>query len=100
MPARLRRTIDFAGLILAAALAARLKFELDYSWSVTICSVVMVALPFIVPRLWAKFAVARLQREATVAKRRDRLLAAEFGRQKDRMTVGASRPLGDKPQLC
>lgn len=73
MPLHWRRMIDFVGFISAVVLAARLKFELHYSWSAAICSAVMIALPFIASRLWTKYTSLRIERAATNTKCRQRL---------------------------
>jgi ABC-type molybdate transport system permease subunit len=80
MPMRWRRMIDLVGFISAVALAARLKFELHYSWPAAICSAVIIAMPFIVSRVWTKYTFLRTERAATEMKMRQRwhsMLSAE-----------------------
>ena len=78
MPLPWRRTIDLvafimAAVLMAAVLAMRLKFELNYYWPATICSAVALALPSIVARLWTKCSFLRKERTATEMRCRHRL---------------------------
>ena len=73
MPLRWRRMIDFVAFISVVVLAARLKFELHYSWSTAICSAIIIATPFIVSRLWTKYTFRRMKCAATEMRSRQRL---------------------------
>jgi len=73
MPFRWQRTINFVAAISAVVLVARLRFELDYSWTAAICSAVIVAMPFIITRLWIKYTSLRTESAASGMRCRQRL---------------------------
>jgi len=73
MQLRWRRTIDFVAFISTVGLIARLKFELDFSWSAAICAAAAIAVPFIVSRLWSKYTFRRTECAAARSRCRQRV---------------------------
>jgi hypothetical protein len=65
MPMYLRRIIDSLSFIIAVGVGTFIRYGIEGSWlaAIGIGIVIFLVAPFLVSRLWAKYLIARMERQ-------------------------------------